>query len=146
MTDYLYKRLNDISIYLANGVEYSKLAGENYVSFKDLDNLHDSICLYLVTHKALLSSTVFKFIRTTLNYTQKYLGELLGVSDQTIARYEKAISPIPLTIDKLIRRLYLEKTCYKENRLDIIESDYRFEYQSLYFKYHNQKWVLWRVC
>ncbi len=145
MTAYLYKQLNNISIYLINGVTYDTLDGENYVSFRDLEGLHDSICLYLVTHKSPLSSAAFKFIRNTLDYTQKYLGELLGVSGQTIARYEKGTSPISMTIDKFLRRLYLEKTCLKENRIDIVKSNYKLDYKSLHFKYDHEKWVLWAI-
>ena len=42
--------------------------------------------------------------------SQKILGGLLGVEDQTIARWEKDQRPISRTADVALRSLYLEFT------------------------------------
>ncbi|SEH07921.1 helix-turn-helix domain-containing protein [Candidatus Venteria ishoeyi] len=115
---YHYKDCGLPNIYLKNGYiievhgEYGKL-----VSIEQLENLHDTIGLHIVKNSTkLMSGIEFRFLRIELDLSQVALGKLIGVSDQTIANYEKE-SPQEMA-DKFLRVIYMEKVC---GNLDVIK-------------------------
>ena len=55
-----------------------------------------------------LTHQEFRFLRIEMNVSQKTLGTRFGVTEQTIARYEKGESSIPRTTDAALRSLYME--------------------------------------
>lgn len=96
------------NIYLVNGFHRREVAGETYIAVKDAEDLHASIALCLA-RKKVLSGQEIRFLRKHLEYTQKDLGDHLGVSDQMIARYEKDRNTMDSSADGLFRLLVIGK-------------------------------------
>lgn len=95
------------TIYLASGYQKREVGGEVYVSVRDVEELHKAIALALVTGRKVLSGAEVRFLRKYLDLTQRGLGELMGISDQSVARYEKG-APLDGPGDGLLRALVME--------------------------------------
>jgi putative transcriptional regulator len=96
-------------IYLINGVQLRKTPYGEVVSIEDVDGLHAAIVSNLVEKPSPLTAAEFRFIRQFLGLSQKRLGELFDVSDQTIAKWEKDETPLPRNADVDARNLAREK-------------------------------------
>ena len=96
------------NVYLKNGFNVEVEDGEEFTSIDDMDGLHRTIGEAVVDSKKPLTNEEFKFLRIELNVSQKILANRFGVSEQTIARYEKGKSVIPRTTDAALRVLYME--------------------------------------
>jgi DNA-binding transcriptional regulator YiaG len=97
------------NVYLKNGFTVDLIDDEEYISIDDMNQLHSAIAQIIVDSSTTLHSAEFKFLRVELNLSQKMLGQRFGVSEQTIARYEKGQSDIPRTTDAALSSLYMEK-------------------------------------
>ncbi|EWH09024.1 helix-turn-helix domain-containing protein [Catenovulum agarivorans DS-2] len=93
---------------MKNGFTVEEIDGEEYSSIGDINGLHKTIAAVNVDSRMPLTGEEFKFLRVELNASQKLLGSRFGVSEQTIARYEKGQSEIPRTTDAALRSLYME--------------------------------------
>lgn len=96
------------NIYLINGFTVEFEDGEEYTSIDDANGLHQVIALAITQSRCAISHEAFRFLRVELNLSQKALGKVFGVDEQTIARYEKAQTKIPRTTDAALRALYVE--------------------------------------
>lgn len=96
------------NVYLKNGYSIDRVDGDEFVSIDDINGLHQKIGRLVVESKKPLSQEQFKFLRIELNLSQRVLATRFGVSEQTIARYEKGQSEIPRTTDAALRSLYME--------------------------------------
>lgn len=96
------------NIYLVSGFVRREVAGEVYVSVKDVEELHKAIAITLA-RKKLLCGQEIRFLRKYLEFTQSDLGDSLGVSDQSVARYEKDRGPMDPSADYVLRLLVLGK-------------------------------------
>lgn len=105
---YHYTECGLSNVYLKNGVVVEEIDGEEYTSIDDMNGLHKTIAQVIVDNNAPLTHEEFKFLRVELNLSQKVLANRFGVSEQTIARYEKKTSSIPRTTDAALRSLYME--------------------------------------
>lgn len=105
---YHYTESGLSNVYLINGFTVEEIDGETFSSIDDMEGLHRAIAEAVVDSKKPLTSEEFKFLRIELNVSQKILANRFGVSDQTIARYEKGESEIPRTTDAALRALYME--------------------------------------
>ena len=100
-----FRSLDDI--YLAGGYDEVQTDYGNGVVVHDMDDLHRAIGLYLTQEKKTLNGKETRFLRHQMNLTQAHLADLLRVTDQTVARWEKGDVPIPGPADILLRTLYL---------------------------------------
>lgn len=105
---YHYTESGLSNIYLVNGFSIETIDGEEYTSIDEMNSLHRAIAQALADSPAPLKHEEFRFLRIELNLPQKALGMRFGVSEQTIARYEKNESSIPRTTDAALRSLYME--------------------------------------
>jgi len=105
---YHYTECGLSNVFLKNGVDKEVIDGEEYVSINDLNGLHRAISQAIVDSQFPLKSEEFKFLRLEMNVSQKTLAMRFGVSEQTIARYEKGQTEIPRTTDVALRALYME--------------------------------------
>lgn len=105
---YHYTESGLSNVYLKNGFVVEQIDGEEYSSIDDINGLHKAIAAVIVDSSRPLTGEEFKFLRVELNVSQKLLGNRFGVSEQTIARYEKKQSEIPRTTDAALRSLYME--------------------------------------
>lgn len=106
---YHYTECGLPNVYLKNGFTIEHIDGEDYTSIDDMNNLHVAIAQTIADSHTALRPAEFKFLRIELNLSQKMLGHRFGVSEQTIARYEKGQSDIPRTTDAALRSLFMEK-------------------------------------
>ena len=93
------------NVFLANGYRETETPYGKGVSIVDLEGLHDTIAKALVSKPAPLSGEELRFLRNELDLSQKTLAKTLGISDQSIARWEKQGGASPEG-DRLIRLVY----------------------------------------
>jgi DNA-binding transcriptional regulator YiaG len=77
------------NIYLSNGFETETIDGEEYLTVKDMDGLHRAIGLHIVLERKAPSGKELRFLRNELDMSQAELARVLGVTDQSVARWEK---------------------------------------------------------
>ncbi len=94
-------------IYLVSGYDRATTEYGDGVVIHDMDGLHRAIGEHLVTSKKALNPKEIRFLRHEMDLTQAELGDLLRVTDQTVARWEKSECPIPGPAELLVRVLYL---------------------------------------
>lgn len=97
------------NVYLRSGYTIKERHGERYMSVKNADELHEAIAFHLASRKKALRGQEIRFLRKYLGLTQAQLGEKFGVTDQTVARYEKEDSAFEGPADMLLRLLVLAK-------------------------------------
>lgn len=109
------------NIYLSNGFEYEELDGEAFLTIKNLDGLHEAIGLHIVLEKKAPNGNEFRFLRTEMGFSQADLGAKLGVSDQSIARWEKGHTDIPGTAVFAFKVLYIYSLLSSGDRESVLE-------------------------
>ncbi len=79
------------NVWLENGftIEHHRNYGE-LISISDVRGLHQAIGRWLVAQPRPLVGAEFRFLRVELDMSQKTLGLLLGTTEQSIAKWEKA--------------------------------------------------------
>jgi len=102
---YHYKACGLDDVYLLNGYELVETSYGKGVQIENIEALHKVIAMHLVMMQNPLKPKEFRFLRKQLNRTQKELGDLMKITDQTVARYEKAECEIPATTDFTLRML-----------------------------------------
>jgi putative transcriptional regulator len=102
---YVMSGLDDI--YLAGGYDEVETDYGKGVVIHHMDELHRAIGLHLAGSKKTLDGKEIRFLRHQMDLTQAELGDILRVTDQTVARWEKGEVPIPGPEDLLVRIVYL---------------------------------------
>jgi putative zinc finger/helix-turn-helix YgiT family protein len=84
-----YKESGLDNVYLV-GVEICECScGEKVVSIPAITELHSKLALELLKKKSLLAGKEIRFLRKNMGLTAKKLGEIMGVNNATISRWEK---------------------------------------------------------
>lgn len=109
-------------VYLNNGFVIHKTAYGEGVSIHDIDGLHKVIACDIVNNRVKLSGKEVRFLRRELELSQRALGDLLDVTDQTVANWEKENVEIPKSSDVLLRAFYMERTFGRNGVSEIIEA------------------------
>jgi DNA-binding transcriptional regulator YiaG len=96
-------------VYLLNGVIFHDDDGYGpSFEIQDLDGLHDAIAAHIVERAdELMTGPELRFLRKRMHRTQTGLAELLRVSEQTVANYEKGATAVTGPADFSMRILYL---------------------------------------
>lgn len=103
------------NIYLSNGFERESHEGEDYISIHNMDGLH------IVLEKTAPNGGEVRFLRTEMGLSQQELGAKLGVSDQSVARWEKGHTDIPGTAIFSFKVLYIFSITPEDERNVILE-------------------------
>ncbi len=106
---YHYTECGLSNIYLINGYKIIETNQGKAVSINDIDGLHKAIGMLLVSSKKDFLGDEIRFIRHEMLMSQDILAHLLGVSEQTIRRWENDKINIPKPSESLLRLLYREK-------------------------------------
>ncbi len=93
------------------GVEYFKCnrCGEEYFGFGDQEKLHALIARALILKGESLKGRELRFLRTYLGFAGAVFATRLGVSKETVSRFENDKQPISKTFDLLVRALVATK-------------------------------------
>lgn len=94
-------------IYLCGGYDLVESDYGPGLVVHHMDALHRAIGMYLTQSKKTLDGKEIRFLRHQMDLTQAQLGDILRVTDQTVARWEKGEVPIGGPEDLLLRILYL---------------------------------------
>jgi DNA-binding transcriptional regulator YiaG len=105
--EYHYTMCGLDDIYLTSGYERTDTDYGSGVTIHDMDGLHRAIGEHLVFAKKALNAKEVRFLRHGMDLSQAQLGDLLRVTDQTVARWEKGEVDIPGPADLILRALYL---------------------------------------
>lgn len=116
MNEYHYTECGLDNIYLINGFEIIKHDSDEEIFIHDVHGLHKAISMSIVFKQGPLIGNEIKFIRTTLDFSQTRLAQLLGCSYQTILLWEKNKTPISPIADRLLRIMFFEYLTPERNR------------------------------
>lgn len=110
------------NVFLVNGFNEKETPYGRAVSIEDMEGLHKAIGRWLVNLPKPLNGAELRFLRHELDLSQNKLGRLMGKSEQSIARWEKARDkPIDPIADRLIRIIYSEYVDGNGPARDMIE-------------------------
>lgn len=93
------------NVWLANGYKEQKTPYGEAVAIDNLDGLTTAICLALAKKPSKLSGAEFRYLRHGLLMSQPSLGQVLGVTNQAVALWEKT-GRVPKMADTAIRLLF----------------------------------------
>jgi DNA-binding transcriptional regulator YiaG len=103
---YHYTESGLTNVWLLNGYAIRKTKYGTGVSIHDVDGLHRALARALA-NKPHLTGAEVRFLRKEMGLSQRGLGELLGVTDQAVALWERK-GRLPRTADRLLRLIYVE--------------------------------------
>jgi len=103
-----YKDCGLDNVWLKNGFNEIETEYGPAISIFNLEGLHSTIGMQIIECNALLNGKEIRFLRKEMDLSQKHLGEILGVSEESIRGWEKGRNKITAPSDKLIRILYKE--------------------------------------
>lgn len=103
---YHYTESGLMNVWLLNGYTIRKTKYGAGVSIHDADGLHRALARMLA-NKPKLTGAEVRFLRKEMGMSQRGLGELLGVTDQAVALWERK-GRLPKTADRLLRLIYVE--------------------------------------
>lgn len=86
---YHYKSCGLENIYLSNGYSVKDTPYGSAVSIEDIDGLHFAISRDILLQRAPLTGRQFRFLRKEQDLTQAEMASILGVTEQTVAAWEK---------------------------------------------------------
>ncbi|MFM9863602.1 MAG: helix-turn-helix domain-containing protein [Micropepsaceae bacterium] len=98
-------------VYLLSGFTLKETAHGPAFSIKNIEGLHAEIAFALVRDRKTFNAKEVRFMRKQMKLTQEKFGELIGVGDQMVARFEKSESSISTASAMLLRAQYLASTC-----------------------------------
>lgn len=138
-------------IYLRNGfiVDEDSEYGRVY-SVLDAKELHKVIACEIAKSPRPLSGQEIRFLRKEMNLSQKRLADILDVTEQTVARWEKEENKMSKADQLVLRSYYLERECNGQLK-DLIdrlaELDTQYNMAVLQFeKLEKEKANIWRVA
>jgi DNA-binding transcriptional regulator YiaG len=92
-------------VYLLNGYCWDRERGRNEIEKREL--LHEAIARSIISQNRRLDPEQFRFLRIQLRRSLAAVARSMGLTPQSIARYEKGTTGIPGPSDLLIRILYI---------------------------------------
>lgn len=110
-------------IYLMDGYTIHETECGEGISIENMKELYNFIADEIVSFPVCFRGQEVRFIRSVLDLTQHQIAKILGVTRDTIAKYEKERNKvIPKTQDGLLRYIYRDMTGSQKLKqiLDII--------------------------
>jgi len=107
------------NVWLANGYRMQKTPYGAAVAIDDLEGLTQTICITLTKKPSKLTGSEFRYLRNALMLSQPSLGQMLGVSGQAVALWEKT-GRVPKMADAMIRLFYTAHTKGHEQVKNIV--------------------------
>jgi transcriptional regulator with XRE-family HTH domain len=108
------------NIFLLNGVTEKETDYGPMVHIENINGLHRAIGLHIVEKSEAMKGPEFRFLRKQMGLSQVELANHLGVTDQTIANYEKGKTGLG-PADPFMRTRYLMHILPEQTRLEVIK-------------------------
>lgn len=105
------------NIYLVNGFKTRNFNGKEFVQISHPAKLHKAITSFLVHSPTALSRKELRFLRKEMNLSQKALGDLIGKTDQAVARWESGKGSIDPSSDRLVKMLANERILEEQSEI-----------------------------
>jgi DNA-binding transcriptional regulator YiaG len=94
---------------LVGGFEIRPTPDGEQLTITNLKGLHRAIGKFLITRRKELTGKEVRFLRHEMDMSQPTLAKLLGVTEQTVHKWESGkTTQVPAPADALIRLLYCE--------------------------------------
>jgi putative transcriptional regulator len=106
MKPYHYTECGLRNVWLISGFEWLDSPYGRGLVIHQPNELHRVIGQSLA-RKAHLTGAELRFLRKEMDLSQRGLGQLLGVTDQAVAKWEKH-GRLPKTADRMTRLIYIE--------------------------------------
>lgn len=132
------------NVWLENGYKIHETPYGEGVSIENTEGLHRAIGDWLIHNSTRLTGAEFRFLRKEQEMSQKNLAGVMGVDEQSVARWEKGRVRVPKIADHFIRGLYsqycLGNRSIKEmiDRLNSLEAQQR--HASVKLKVNHSHW------
>lgn len=97
------------NVFLVNGFRHEQSSQGTIVRIDHLDGLLGAIAEHLVFARRTLKGREIRFLRHHLNLSQRALGTLLAVDEQTVARWEKGKTRVDGAAERMIRLMCAEQ-------------------------------------
>lgn len=117
---YHYTECGLENVFLLGGVRHEDTPRGRIVVIEDIDGLHSAIGCFLIHEKKNLNGREFRFLRHEMGLSQSNLALLLGVDEQSVARWEKGDTKKFAPAEKLVRMLYEEHLGGNEKVSDLL--------------------------
>lgn len=95
-------------VWLLNGFTIEETPYGRGVRIEDADGLHRALAHAIATGKSAMTPAELRFVRKLMGQSQAMMAKWLGLSDQTVARWEKSEAEIGPAAERLIRLLVLD--------------------------------------
>jgi len=96
------------NVFLKNGYTIKDTPYGKAISIDDIEGLHRAIALDILRQKTPMDGQQFRFLRKEQDLTQAELAAILGVSEQTVAAWEKQKKePVQVMADISMRAYYM---------------------------------------
>lgn len=116
--------------------------GERYEAFDRVEELSQTVARQIARRPERLTPAEIRFLRKYLGYSGRDFAAFLGVTPETVSRWESASSPkpMPLSTEKLLRYMAMNERPLSDYGLDQAGSSDRGSYP-LRFKKQKGTWV-----
>ncbi|MFT5140545.1 MAG: putative transcriptional regulator [Lysobacterales bacterium] len=144
MNIYHYMGAGLDNVYLKNGYREFTYGEDVAISIEDVTGLHRAIAASLIEKQELLNGKEIRFLRKELDLSQRTLGLLLAVTDQSIAKWEKDEHAIQGSANVVLRLLVAERFLNRKGEVSefikMLASIDRKETAELYFTETEEGW------
>ena len=110
------------NIYLLNGVSHDDTPYGEMLTIENLNGLHRAIGLHIIEKQEQMTGPEFRFLRKQLQLTQAELADMMQVTDQTVANYEKGVTVDFGPADAFMRQAYFLHIVPDDMRPKIIKA------------------------
>jgi putative transcriptional regulator len=107
------------NVWLLNGFEFVDHPGGKQVRITEIKELHGLIGEILADKKGDLTGKEIRFFRQEMLMTQGLLAKLLGVTEQTVHRWETGKADVPKPAESLIRLIYKGHFAESESGINV---------------------------
>jgi DNA-binding transcriptional regulator YiaG len=116
----LYEACGLDNIWLVDGFQIIEHHGEQLILPEDVEGLHRAIALHLAMFRKPLAGREIRFIRRAIDMTQAEFAHSLGVTSQTVARWEKDQVGIRSPEERLLRFTAILVASDKDRLADLL--------------------------
>ena len=132
-TGYHYVESGLPNVWLQSGYEVVESPYGEGVSIQDLEGLHRCLARSLCDKPKRLTGAEFRFLRRELDFSQKMMGELLGIDARQIRNVEHGEKLVKEPYNRLIRHMYMATIDPKNSYLELFN-----RLRSLDIEWHNE--------